>query len=172
MFRCMTPPSGPGRRHEQVVNLDELDGHSSPSDGPIQGTMKQLAAAAGSVAIGCTYFEVPATKSGFPYHFHCVNEEALFVIEGEATLRLGQREVKVRGGDFVALPVSPASTHQLLNTGGTALRYLCVSTMQPTDVSVYPETGKVGVLASPSIEAARKGENWVQLMVDGASPPR
>jgi uncharacterized cupin superfamily protein len=162
------------RRHAQVVNVDELDG-PAPPDGPIQARMKQLGAAAGGMAIGCTHFEVPPNKSGFPYHFHCINEEALFILEGQATLRLGQDEgrrgVKLRAGDYVALPVGPASGHQLLNTGVGPLRYLCLSTMQPADVTLYPETEMVGVMAAPSIEASRRGGSWVQMMVKGNGKP-
>ena len=172
-----SPHDDRARRHPQVVNLDELPGHAIAND-VVSATMKPLAAAAHGTALGCTHYEVPPGRSGFPPHYHCVNEEALFVLGGEATLRLGagppgeRREVKLRAGDYVALPVGPGSSHQLVNTGATALRYLCFSTMQPTDVTIYPETGTTGVLAAPSIEASRRGEVWVSLMVnDGVGTP-
>ena len=158
------------RRHPQVVNLDELAGHTTPGDA-IASTMKQLGAATGGGVLGCTYYEVPPGRSGFPHHFHCVNEEALFVLEGEATLRLGSQEVPVRAGDWVALPVGPESAHQLTNTGAATLRYLCVSTLQPTDVVVLPDMGTIGVMAVPSMEAARRGEHWVRLMVPANGAP-
>lgn len=165
----MQPDQEP-RRHPQVVNLDELAGHTMTGD-VIASTMKQLGAATRGGDLGCTYYEVPPGRSGFPYHFHCVNEEALFVLEGEATLRLGAEEVPVRAGDYVALPVGPASAHQLLNTGAGPLRYLCLSTLQPTEVAVYPDMGTVGVMATPSLDAARRGENWVSLMVPAGGAP-
>ena len=76
----------------------------------------------------------------------------------------------MRAGDYVALPVGPESAHQLVNTGAATLRYLCVSTLQPTDVVVFPDMATIGVMAVPSMEAARRGEHWVRLMVaaDGA----
>jgi uncharacterized cupin superfamily protein len=156
------------RRHRQVVNLDELAGHAGA--GPGAATMKQLGAAAGGVALGCTFFEVPPGRSGFPRHFHCVNEEAVFVLEGQGRLKLGEAEIAVRVGDWVALPVGPASAHEMVNTGAGALRYLCLSTMQPTDVTIYPETRTLAVMAGGSIEAARRGESWVSVMLEGAAP--
>jgi uncharacterized cupin superfamily protein len=165
----MQPDREP-RRHPQVVNVDELAGHTTTGNA-IASTMKQLGAATRGSALGCNYYEVPPGRSGFPHHFHCVNEEALFVLAGEATLRLGSQEVPVRAGDYVALPVGPESAHQLRNTGAGPLRYLCLSTMQPTEVAVYPDAGLIGVLAVPSLEAARRGEHWVQLMVPANSVP-
>jgi uncharacterized cupin superfamily protein len=166
----MQPDQEP-RRHSQVVNLDELAGHTMTGD-PIAATMKQLGAATGGGMLGCTYYEVPPGRSGFPYHFHCVNEEALFVLEGQATLRLGSEEVPVRAGDYVALPVGPGSAHQLRNTGAAPLRYLCLSTLQPTEVAVYPDMGTLGVMAAPSLDAARRGESWVSAMVPAPGTPR
>lgn len=165
----MQPDQEP-RRHPQVVNLDELAGHTTTGD-VIAATMKQLGATTRGSALGCTYYEVPPGRSGFPYHFHCVNEEALFVLAGEATLRLGGHEVPVRAGDYVALPAGPASAHQLRNTGAVPLRYLCLSTLQPTEVAVYPDIDTIGVMAVPSIDAARRGEHWVSLMVPANQAP-
>ncbi|XXX81836.1 cupin domain-containing protein [Sorangium sp. So ce134] len=162
-------PAPEPRRHPQVVNIDELSGHTTARDS-IASTMKQLAAAAGGHGLGCTCYEVPPGRSAFPRHFHCVNEEALFVLDGAGTLRLGERDVPVRAGDYVALPAGPRSGHQLVNTGAVVLRYLCLSTLQPTDVIVYPDAGTVGVMAAPTLDAARRGEHWVCLMTaDGAA---
>ena len=151
-------PDRESRRHPHVVHLDELAGHTTTGDA-IASTMKQLGAATRGSVLGCTHYEVPPGRSGFPRHFHCVNEEALFVLEGEATLRLGSHEVPVRAGDYVALPVGPESAHQLVNSGAATLRYLCLSTLQPTDVVVFPDMGTIGVMAVPSMDAARRGEH-------------
>lgn len=156
----------PARRHPQVANLDEVAGHALPAAPPATtpaAMMKPLAAAVAGHALGCTYYEVPPGGSAFPRHFHCVNEECLFVIEGHATLRLGDREVPVRAGDYVALPAGPASAHQLINTGEHTLRYLCLSTMSPAEVAVFPDAGTVGVVAAASIHDARRGAPWIQL---------
>jgi uncharacterized cupin superfamily protein len=160
------------RRHAQIINVDELSGHTTGGDA-IASTMKQLGAAAEGRTLGCTHYEVPPGRAAFPRHYHCVNEEALFVLEGTGALRLGDREVAVRAGDYVALPIGPRSAHQLVNNGDGVLRYLGISTLQPTDVVVFPDAGTIGVMAAPSLEAAQRGEHWVQLMAPGpAGAPR
>ncbi len=108
---------------------------------------KQLGAAAGNRKLGCSLYEVfPGCKS-FPYHYHCANEEAIYVLEGSGTLRIGGKEVTISKGDYIALPSTQEGAHQVINTSDRPLRYLCFSTMIEPDVIVYPDSGKVGILA-------------------------
>lgn len=92
--------------------------------------------------------ELDPGKTAWPFHYHSANEEALFVLTGEAMLRLGRRQLSVRAGDYVALPVGPDDAHQLTNTGSEVVRYLVISTMTVPDVCVYPDAGKVGVVGA------------------------
>jgi len=48
--------------------------------------------------------ELPAGDRSWPYHYHTANEEALYVLDGTATLRLDGDEVPLSPGDYVALP--------------------------------------------------------------------
>lgn len=41
------------------------------------------------------------------------------------------------------MPPGPAFAHQLVNTGKTVLRYLCISANMTPDVCFYPDSGKV-----------------------------
>jgi uncharacterized cupin superfamily protein len=108
---------------------------------------KQLGATAGGRRVGCSLYEVPPGRAAFPRHYHLANEEAIYVLEGSGTLRIGRRgeEVEVSEGDYVALPIGADWSHQPLNTSGVKLRYLCFSTMVEPEVMVYPDSGKVGV---------------------------
>jgi len=108
---------------------------------------KQLGKAAGGREIGCSLYEIPPGKRPFPYHFHTANEEAMYVLSGSATLRLAGREVPVREGDYVAFPVGPAGAHQVVNDTDRPLRILMISTMLEPEVSVYPDSEKIGVFA-------------------------
>jgi uncharacterized cupin superfamily protein len=135
-------------RHPNVTNVDELEWE----DGPVHGARfaskaKRLGARTGGRSLGCSLYEVAPGKRAFPMHAHLANEEAIHVLEGEGTLRIGERAVPVRAGDFVALPAGPQSAHQLINTSRAPLRYLCMSTMRLPEVVLYPESGKVQVRA-------------------------
>jgi len=108
---------------------------------------KRLAAAAGGEDIGCSLYELPPGACAWPYHWHAGNEEALYVLAGEGTIRLDGDRAPLRPGDYVALPAGEGSAHRVINDGDDPLRYLAVSTMDDPDVIRYPDSGKVGVYA-------------------------
>ena len=107
----------------------------------------QLGRAAGSEKLGCSLYEVPPGKKAWPYHFHTGNEEALYVLAGEATLRTPEGEYTVSPGSYAAFPTGEDGAHEVRNDGDEPLRYLAISTMRDPDVMGYPDSGKVGVFA-------------------------
>jgi uncharacterized cupin superfamily protein len=131
------------RRHPNVVNADELDPQEGPTKGAYRSTYRRLGQSAGAQQIGCSLYEVAPGSIAFPYHWHGSNEEALIVVSGTGTLRLGEAEVAVRGGDFIAFPAGPGQAHQLRNTGTEPLRYYALSTQKDPEVVGYPDSKKV-----------------------------
>ena len=107
---------------------------------------KRLGAGVGAKGLGTSWFEIAPGKKAFPFHFHLANEEAIFVLEGEGTLRSGSEEHPLRPGDYVSFSPGPPG-HQVLNRGSVPLRYLALSTMIEPEVAVYPDSKKIGVLA-------------------------
>ncbi|MBL8200439.1 MAG: cupin domain-containing protein [Chromatiales bacterium] len=91
---------------------------------------------------------------------HCANEESIYVLEGTGSLRIGVDEVQVGPGDYATFPVGPAHSHQLLNKGDGPLRYLCLSTMLPTEVVGYPDSKKIGAMGYTAT-----GKPMVRIMV-------
>jgi uncharacterized cupin superfamily protein len=135
-------------RHPNVTNVDELEWEPGTAHGRRFGSKtKRLAAQTGARSLGCTLYEVSPGKRAFPMHAHLANEEAIYVLEGEGTMRIGDHEVPVRAGDYAAFPPGPQSAHQLINTSTAPLRYLCLSTMRGPEVALYPDSGKVQVRA-------------------------
>src|SRR5689334_20542448 len=114
------------RRHDQVVNIDEVEVRTEAKGG-FGFQARRLGTAAGSRALGCGYLEVPPGKTAFPFHFHSNFEEALYILEGTGTARIGEAKVEVRAGDYLAFPPGPSSSHALTNTGTGTLRYLAMS---------------------------------------------
>lgn len=110
---------------------------------------KKLAAATDGEAIGASLYELDPGERPWPLHFHTGNEEAVYVLAGEGTLRRGEvgDDVALSPGEYVACPAAPSGAHQIVNTGDEPLRYLMLSTMKDPDVMVYPEHDGVGVFA-------------------------
>jgi len=106
---------------------------------------KQLGADGGD-RLGCSLYELPAGKRSWPYHYHTANEEAIYVLDGTATLRLDGDEYALESGDYVPLPAGEDSAHQMINPGQEAVRYLVISTMDEPEVLCYPDSGRVGIM--------------------------
>jgi uncharacterized cupin superfamily protein len=98
-----------------VVHSQDIPWSETVQGSRVAIRRKQLGAAAHGQKLGCSLLELLPGKQSWPQHYHLANEEALFVLEGSGTLRLGDERIPVTAGDYVALPPGPACAHQLLN---------------------------------------------------------
>jgi uncharacterized cupin superfamily protein len=155
-------------RHPNLAQVDELPWVDRGNGGRFGARSKMLAQAAGGQRLGCSFYELAPGKRSFPFHYHLANEEALYVLEGEGTVRLGDRELPVRPGDYVAMPVGPAHPHQVINSSTAPLRFLALSTRIEPDIAVYPDSQKVGVLGG-SVSAPPGGQPLRQVVRLGES---
>jgi uncharacterized cupin superfamily protein len=150
----------PTRRHPNVVNLSEVEPRTVSAGTRFGFTTRWFTRATGAKGVGCSWFEVPPGKTAFPAHYHCANEESVYVLEGVGTLRIGDRTLPLRAGDYVTFPVGPEAAHEILNTSAAPLRYLAFSTLLPVEIVGYPDSKKLGVAAT-----ARFGEPpWLRAL--------
>ena len=164
MSFTLTPTMGQERRHPHVVNLEEVDANEM-KQGDFVHKSRRLGTAAGGCALGCSYYELPPEKTTFPFHFHSAKEEAIYVLEGEGTLRIGKDEVAIKKGDYVALLPGPDHAHALSNRGTGPLRYLCMSgsaTPVTREIVGYPDSKKIAMYAGadPS-KGASRDNGWM-----------
>lgn len=158
-------------RHPPVGHVDMPKINESALDwetvdrGDIGWRRKGLATAAGGEAIGCSLYELPAGNRSWPYHYHGANAEALYVLEGTGALRLDGETMALEVGDYVAFPADERGAHRVVNDTDTLLRYLMVSTMVSPDVTIYPDSGKVGayVESAPGRSDERSVGGYFQL---------
>lgn len=108
---------------------------------------RQLSRAAGGKELGCSLTEIEPGMTGWPFHAHLGNEEAIYVLRGRATLRLGDKTHALAPGDYVAFVAREDQAHQITNTSDETFAYLALSTMNPTDIVLYPDSGKRGLFA-------------------------
>jgi uncharacterized cupin superfamily protein len=126
------------------VNADDLE-WSTTERGETFFRRKQLGEAAGGEQLGASLYELPPGRRAWPYHYHTNNEEAIYVLAGSGTIRLGGESHPLVAGDYVALPASEDGGHRVLNDSDDPLQYLMVSTMDEPEVIVYPDSEKIGV---------------------------
>ena len=134
------------RRHPNIVNHDELEPNKLEK-GKHKATMRRFGPAAGNQQIGATLMELPPGAVSFPFHYHCMNEEAIYIVSGTGTARIGDKRVAVRAGDWIAYPVGPDTAHQMINDSDAQLVYLSMSTSHKCEVVGYPDSKKVGASA-------------------------
>ncbi len=111
----------------------------------------------GALKMGYNLTSVPPGKRAFPHHFHRVNEEMFFILEGDGELRYGKDTFPVKKGDIIACPPGgPESAHQIINTGATELKYLAVSTKLSPEIAGYPDSDKFAISADLGLDADGK----------------
>lgn len=133
-------------KSRNVVRLSEIPAEplKTPEESAFGAVRQRVGAAAGAKKLGYSFFTVPPGKAAFPFHLHNSNEEMIYIVEGEAVLRLGNERIPVSSGTFIACPPGPDYPHQLVNTSKAELRYLVVSTMEYPEISEYPDSNKIG----------------------------
>jgi uncharacterized cupin superfamily protein len=129
-------------KRENLFGAD-LDG-SQDRDG-YRWRSARLGPRIGASRIGCSLYELEPGQRSFPYHFHYGNEEWLLVVRGTPTLRTPEGQRDLREGDLVAFPTGPEGAHSVENRSHDPVRVAVFSTLVTPAISVYPDSGKVGV---------------------------
>lgn len=88
---------------------------------------------------------LPPGKQANQAHYHLLEEEHVFVLEGSLTLRLGDTSCEMSAGHYVCFPAGQRVGHALINHTDAPCRYLVLGSSHPHDVSVHTDTGRVGV---------------------------
>jgi uncharacterized cupin superfamily protein len=147
------------RRHPNVVHRDEVE-TTEIIQGRHHSIRRRLGPSAGNQQLGAMLMELPPGKLAFPLHYHCANEEAIYVISGRGTARIGDARVPIRAGDWIAFPTGPEHAHQMINDSDAPLVYLTVATAHKTEVVGYPDSKKVAAMAGPVWE-----KPWIRQIV-------
>jgi len=91
-------------------------------------------------------YEIPPHKAAYPYHYHTMNEEVFYILQGQGLLRTPKGEKIVTAGDVIFFPANENGAHKLTNISDTEnLVYLDFDTCNDIDVAFYPDSGKIGV---------------------------
>lgn len=129
-----------------ILSSADIDGMKEDEkshflNGKARRKEKSLGTATGLNEIDFSIVEVAPGDESTEHHLHYHEEECLYVLEGEATARVGAQSHAVKAGDFIGYRKGGLA-HSLKNTGDVPLR--CISVTQRTnhDVSDYPRMGK------------------------------
>ena len=105
-------------------------------------------------------YELPPGKSAYPYHYHLKNEETFFILRGEGLLRTPEGERAVKAGDLLFFPAGENGAHKLTNTSeAEMLVYLDFDIVHDLDVTMYPDSGKIGIWGMGTNKIYRIGDD-------------
>jgi uncharacterized cupin superfamily protein len=137
-------PAPEAQRPPTIVALDDLAPEDFTGGGDVFAVRRELGDALGSMRTGVGHLTVaPGALSG-PPHCHAAEEELFVVLDGNATLLLGDEEHPVRAGSIVARPPGTGVPHAF-RAGDRPLTMLAFSTREPNDIVFFPRSGKVGL---------------------------
>ena len=80
----------------------------------------------------------PGAQSGLR-HWHTLEDEFIYVLEGELTLRTDAGDALLRAGMCVGFKAGDRNAHLVLNPGAAVAHYLIMGSRAPGDVSFYPD---------------------------------
>lgn len=104
-------------------------------------TIQPLSDRVGLQRAALSLARVPPGKESFIPHAHSVQEEFVYILEGEGTAEIGDQTVVVGPGDYLGFPTDGVP-HHLRNTGTTDLVYLMGGERTPLDIGSFPTVGK------------------------------
>ncbi|WP_374314503.1 cupin domain-containing protein [Dongia sp.] len=97
--------------------------------------------------VGVAIEELGPGMLSAPAHYHMLEEEHVFILEGHLTARIGDDRYEMKAGDYVCFPAGQKAGHCLQNNGTATCRYVIVGERNPNEVVVYPDSNKVLIRA-------------------------
>ncbi|HEX4388306.1 MAG TPA: cupin domain-containing protein [Steroidobacteraceae bacterium] len=101
--------------------------------------VRRLGEALGLTRIGISLATLEPGKESSMRHWHTLEDEFVYVLEGEVLLRTGAGEQPLTAGMCAGFPAGSRDGHQLVNRGARTARYLVVSNRDPQDLAHYSD---------------------------------
>jgi uncharacterized cupin superfamily protein len=100
---------------------------------------RALGDAVGLTKIGVNLTTLPPGKESSMRHHHTLEDELVFILEGEVVLRTDEGEQLLTAGTCAGFPAGASDGHQLVNRSDRPARYLEISNRDPDDAAEYPD---------------------------------
>ncbi|WP_410211993.1 cupin domain-containing protein [Aquirhabdus sp.] len=122
---------------------------------------KRLDKFGGGTHVGVCLEELEPGKQSGPAHYHMLEEEHLYILEGSLTLRLGDKTFELSKEDYVCFPAGQKAGHTLINHSDTTCRYLIIGEKSPHEVTLYTDSGRIQVrLVQEGYDQSKTMEYW------------
>jgi uncharacterized cupin superfamily protein len=110
----------------------------------VRGRARQrLGDAAGLTQFGVNLTRLPAGAASSLRHWHAVEDELVFVLDGEVVLVEDGGETVLKAGDAAAWKANSGNGHCLVNRSGREAVFLEIGTRSPHERTVYSDVDLV-----------------------------
>lgn len=99
---------------------------------------------------------VPPGRESFIAHAHSLQEEWIYILEGDGLALIGEAEHRVGPGDFMGFPTD-GTVHHLRNMGERDLVYLMGGESTEVEVASFPGIGKIAVMQGDGVRLFDEG---------------
>jgi uncharacterized cupin superfamily protein len=123
-------------------NVEEKRGSGYPE--PFKSRMgdrtkRRLAAACGLKNLGVNLVTLGPGGQSALRHWHTLEDEFVYVLEGEVVLVTDEGEQTLRAGTCAGYPAGSKNGHHFVNRSRKRAKYLEIGTNVPGDTAFYPD---------------------------------
>ena len=102
-------------------------------------TKRRLAAACGMKSLGVNLVTLGPGGQSSVRHWHTLEDEFVYVLEGEVVLVSNAGEQALRAGMCAGYPAGSKDAHHFINRSKRRAKYLEMGTNVPGDTAFYPD---------------------------------
>ena len=111
---------------------------------PCRDRVRQCLGDAGGLSdYGVNLMRLPPGNWSSQRHWHTLEDEFVYVLEGELTLVEDDGEIVLHAGDCAAFPKGTGNGHHLINRNAKVALYLEVGSRQPNDVTTCSDVDMI-----------------------------
>jgi uncharacterized cupin superfamily protein len=133
-----------------AVAVEDGSNYPPPFDQPCRGqSCQRLGRSQGLTLFGVNLSVIPPGGWSSQRHWHSLEDEFVWVVEGELTLITDGGEETLRPGDCAAFKAGDPNGHHLVNKSDRRARVLEIGNSDPRDRCVYSD---IDMVAEPGIK--------------------
>ncbi|HLX28439.1 MAG TPA: cupin domain-containing protein [Casimicrobiaceae bacterium] len=134
----------------RTVRLPALDPETAPEHRgstypePFRSRMgdrikHRLGDACGLTRFGVNLVTLPPGGQSALRHWHTLQDEFVYVVEGEVVLATNDGEQTLRAGECAGYPAGKRDAHHFVNRSAAPARYLEIGNREGGDIAFYPD---------------------------------
>jgi uncharacterized cupin superfamily protein len=144
-----------------LVNVNELDWKDWNYGDKFGGRTRNISDAVNALQIGVVLEELPPARQSCPAHYHLSEEEHVWILRGEVTLKVGDEVHHLREGHYISFLAGVEQPHYLINETDNPCLYLVIGQRRKDDVVVYPHSNKIMVRMLDRVYKNKPVEYWL-----------